>query len=94
MSRSLGLALSLLLALLAPAIVIGSVLEARAESNLAREPAAGGSVEIPSGSVNCAPPAGWIPVQAQPGDSLARLAARSGTAIEAIEAAMKSTTKR
>lgn len=82
MNRSLGLALSLVLALLAPAIVIGSVFAARAETDLAHK-AAGGS----SGSVDCSPPAGWAPIRAQPGDSLARLAIQFGTTLETLEAA-------
>ncbi len=84
MSRSLNLALSLLLALLAPAIVIGSVLAARAETSLAHQPSFG--VDS-SRAVNCAPPAGWVPVQAQPGDSLSRLAAQAGTSLETLETA-------
>jgi hypothetical protein len=84
MTRTIGLGLSLLLAVLAPAIVIGSMLAARAETNLAHQLAAGGAS---SRSVDCAPPAGWVPIQAQPGDSLARLAARSGTSLETLESA-------
>jgi hypothetical protein len=81
MSRSHNLALSLLLALLAPAFVIGGVLAARAETNLAHQPSFGVNS---SRAVNCAPPAGWVPVEAQPGDSLARLAARSGMSLETL----------
>jgi hypothetical protein len=84
MSRGVSLALSLVLALLAPAIVVGSMLAGRAESNLSHQLAPGG--EGPR-SADCAPPAGWIPVQAQPGDSLAKLAARSGTPLETLQTA-------
>jgi len=86
MSRSLGLIVSLLLILLAPAIVLGGVFAARAESNLARQ-ATGRARRLLSGPVDCAPPAGWIPVQAGPGETLAQLAARSRTAVEAVETA-------
>jgi len=86
MSRSLGLIVSILLILLAPAIVLGGVFAARAESNLSRQ-ATGRARRLLSGPVDCAPPAGWIPVAAGPGDTLAQLAARSGTAVEAVETA-------
>jgi LysM repeat protein len=87
MSRSASLFLSLLLVILAPAIVVGSVFASRAESNLTHQAAAGGPGGNASRSAACSPPAGWVSVQAQPGDSLARLAARSGTSIETLEAA-------
>src|SRR3972149_915061 len=75
MSRSLGLIVSLLLILLAPAIVLGGVFAARAESNLARQ-ATGRGRGLLSGPAHCAPPSGWVPVEPancadeeiQPGD--------------------------
>lgn len=87
MSRSLGLALSLLLMVLAPAIVVGSMLAARVESSLASEAAEGGTTGDRARTADCAPPAGWVPVQAQTGEDLAQLGARSGTTVEAIAAA-------
>jgi hypothetical protein len=87
MTRSVSLGLSLLLAILAPAIVIGSVFAARAESNLVHQASASGRSGGPSGSVDCSPPTGWVPIQAQPGDSLARLAAGAGLSLETLEAA-------
>lgn len=87
MSRSVSLGLSLLLAVLAPAIVIGSVFAARAESNLVHQASPGTRSGGPSSSVDCSPPTGWVPVQALPGDSLARLAAASGLSPETLEAA-------
>jgi LysM repeat protein len=84
MSRSLNLAVSLLLAVLAPAIVIGSVFAARAESALPHQASFG--VDS-SRALNCSPPAGWVPVQAQPGDSLSRLASQAGISLETVETA-------
>jgi hypothetical protein len=87
MSRSESLGLSILLAILAPALVIGSVFAGRAESNLTHQPSSSGRRGGSVGSADCSPPTGWVPVQAQPGDSLARLASSSGLSPETLEAA-------